>query len=65
MLKQWAMARVPHRVEGGRPYFENPIFDHNIYDEFNIPTSIEGTTELVSGTRANPKVMKLAGGDPY
>jgi len=63
MLNQWALNR---RANLTSENFRNPIFEADKYDPHtHIPTGIEGTTELVGGTTENPKVLKLAGGDPY
>jgi len=46
--------------------FPNPIFDKKLSEKKGgIPTSVNDTTELVGGTRLNPKVLALAGGEAY
>ncbi|RYP66111.1 hypothetical protein DL769_006108 [Monosporascus sp. CRB-8-3] len=65
MLKAWAQGRRVRTPEPGHKLWTNPVFDHEKYAEDHVATAEEGTTEVVAGTRENPRVMALAGGDPY
>ena len=62
-IRKWVLS--PARFLRFPNTFVNPYFGPNGQQTTPIPSSIEGSTELVSGTRLNPKVMKLAGGEPY
>jgi hypothetical protein len=44
------------------PASRNPIFDEELWKKHNStpPTGVEGSTELVGGTRLNPKILTSA-----
>ncbi|RYP31994.1 hypothetical protein DL767_005439 [Monosporascus sp. MG133] len=61
----WAKGRHVRTPEPGHKLWTNPVFDHEKYAEDHVATAEEDTTEVIAGTRENPRVMALAGGDPY
>jgi len=62
-IKAWAMA--PGRaaiMANGVKSFHNPIMDEALYEKNGAvtPTSLNGSHEVVTGTRLNPNIVAAA-----
>jgi len=62
-IKEWVVS--PSRYLNFPNTIINPYFGPHGKQTMPIPSSVEDSTELIGGTRLNPKVLKLAGGEAY